>query len=61
MKRRNFLSSLTMMATSTLLSFKPAAAGGPSAKLSYRRVRPTDAAWPEAASWEELNRLSAAI
>jgi len=56
MKRRHFLSSLTMVAASTLPSFKRAAAAAPSSPLSYRRVRATDAAWPEPASWAKLNR-----
>jgi hypothetical protein len=55
MKRRSFLSSLAMTAASTLPSLKPALAGGLLAQLSYRRVRPTDAEWPDAASWAKLN------
>jgi FAD/FMN-containing dehydrogenase len=55
MKRRRFLSSLTLAAAGTLPSLKPASAGGLPAKLSYRRVRPLDAAWPDAASWARLN------
>jgi FAD/FMN-containing dehydrogenase len=55
MKRRRFLSSLALAAAGTLPSLKPASAGGLPAKLSYRRVRPLDAAWPDAASWARLN------
>jgi FAD/FMN-containing dehydrogenase len=55
-KRRNFLSSLALAATSAL---PPALAGGRPAKLIYRRVRPTDAAWPNAASWAKLNETVA--
>lgn len=45
MKRRSFLTSLALTASPGLASTKPA----------YRRVRPTDAAWPNAASWARLN------
>src|SRR5476651_403631 len=55
MKRRKFLSTLAIPAVSALPSLKPAFAGGLSPKLPYRRVRPTDAAWPDAKSWEKLN------
>ena len=44
MKRREFLSSLAV-----------AAAGIAPAQTLYRRVRPLDAAWPDAASWSRLN------
>jgi FAD/FMN-containing dehydrogenase len=54
-KRRNFLSSLAIAAAGILPSLQPAWAGGKPANLSYRRVRPTDAAWPNAASWAKLN------
>lgn len=56
MKRRSFLSSLTMAAASTLPSLQSASAAGSTTKLSYRRVRPTDAAWPDATSWAQLNQ-----
>jgi FAD/FMN-containing dehydrogenase len=55
MKRRNFLASLAMAAATTLPPLKLALGAGLSAKLSYRRMRPTDAAWPDAASWAKLN------
>lgn len=55
MKRRNFLSSLAMAAATTLPPLKLALGAGLSVKLPYRRVRPTDAAWPDAASWAKLN------
>jgi FAD/FMN-containing dehydrogenase len=42
-----------MAAASTLPSPEPALAG-PTA-LHYRRVRPMDAGWPDAASWAQLN------
>jgi len=54
MKRRRFLSTCAMAAASTLTppSIRAATAA---ATLRYRRVRPTDAAWPNAASWARLN------
>jgi len=55
MKRRNFLSSLALAAAGTLPALEPAAAGVRPPALPYRRVRPTDAAWPDAASWARLN------
>ncbi|MGZ5200379.1 MAG: FAD-binding protein [Telluria sp.] len=55
MKRRNFLSSLALAVAGPLPSAKPAYGAGLSANLPYRRVRPTDAAWPNAASWARLN------
>jgi len=41
--------------TSTAPSTSPAPAAPP-ARLSSRRVRPSDPEWPDAASWERLNR-----
>lgn len=55
MKRRDFLSSLAVAAASTLPPVIPVSVAGRPAKLSYRRVRPTDAAWPDAAKWAKLN------
>jgi FAD/FMN-containing dehydrogenase len=55
MKRRSFLSSLAMAAASTLPPVTTALAGSAPAKPTYRRVRPADAAWPDAASWASLN------
>lgn len=46
-----------MAAAGTLPSPEPALAGGRSTKLTYRRVRPTDAAWPNAARWARLNGI----
>lgn len=47
MQRRHFLSSLAAVAL-------PIGAAQP-ATLPYRRVRPADAAWPDAANWARLN------
>ena len=55
MKRRNFLSSLAMAAATTLPPLKLAFGSSLSAKLPYRRVRPTDLAWPSATKWAKLN------
>jgi hypothetical protein len=44
-----------MTAASTLPSLPPASAAGGKSSFSYRRVRPADAAWPNAASWARLN------
>lgn len=55
MKRRDFLSSLAVAAAGTLPTLGAASAGSAPAKAVYRRVRPLDAAWPNAASWARLN------
>jgi FAD/FMN-containing dehydrogenase len=58
LKRRSFLSSLAAAATAaagTLPPWMAAKSGSAPAKLVYRRVRPLDAAWPNAASWARLN------
>ena len=55
MKRRNFLSSLAMAAATTLPPLKLAFGSSLSAKLPYRRVRPTDLAWPSTTKWAKLN------
>jgi FAD/FMN-containing dehydrogenase len=44
-----------MAAASTLPSLAPASSAGGTTSLCYRRVRPTDDAWPNAASWAKLN------
>jgi FAD/FMN-containing dehydrogenase len=54
-KRRDFLSSLAVAAASTLPPLEPALAASRPPKLAYRRVRPLDAAWPDAASWARLS------
>jgi FAD/FMN-containing dehydrogenase len=48
MKRRTFLSSLAIAAAGATPPSAPA-------KVAWRRVRPADAAWPQAASWTRLN------
>ena len=55
MKRREFLSSLAAAAAGTLPPLNAAAASIAPGKVVYRRVRPTDAAWPDAARWSRLN------
>jgi FAD/FMN-containing dehydrogenase len=55
MDRRNFLAYAGMLPFLTLVSAPGSAAengaGGP-----FRRVRPSDAGWPNAATWEKLNK-----
>lgn len=55
MKRRNFVRSIATVVASTSIPFKFARAAGLSEKLIYRRVRPTDLAWPDIVSWNKLN------
>ena len=55
MKRRIFLSSLASAAATALAPSTRAQGTGISGSLSYRRVRPTDASWPNPASWAKLN------
>jgi FAD/FMN-containing dehydrogenase len=61
LKRRDFLSSLAAAAAAcasaagTLPSLNAASTGSASSRSIYRRVRPLDAAWPDAASWSRLN------
>jgi hypothetical protein len=55
LKRREFLSSLAVAAAGTLPSLNAAAASIAPGRSVYRRVRPTDAAWPDAVSWSRLN------
>jgi FAD/FMN-containing dehydrogenase len=59
MKRRNFLSSLVTAAASTLTPLQLAHGDALAGKPAYRRVRPLDAAWPNAASWATLNEAVA--
>jgi hypothetical protein len=53
MKRRTFLSSLAIGAGALPLN-NVAHAAQPQVQPAYRRVRPTDAAWPSAAQWAAL-------
>ena len=55
MKRRAFLSSLAVAAAGKLPALDAASAASMPSQLTWRRVRPTDAAWPSAASWSRLN------
>ena len=54
MQRRSLLSYTGMIAFGATLAEPPAAAtSGPA---QFRRVRPSDPAWPSAATWETLNQ-----
>jgi len=54
LKRRDFLSSLAVAAAGTLPSLNAASVCIAPTESIYRRVRPSDAAWPSAASWTRL-------
>ncbi|MGC1407955.1 MAG: FAD-binding oxidoreductase [Acetobacteraceae bacterium] len=54
MQRRSLLTSAGMFAFGATLT-EPAAAAM-SGQAQFRRVRPSDPAWPSTASWETLNR-----
>jgi FAD/FMN-containing dehydrogenase len=54
MHRRNLLTCAGMIAFEATVT-KPAAAAA-SGPAQFRRVRPSDPAWPSAATWETLNR-----
>jgi hypothetical protein len=54
MQRRSLLSYAGMIAFGASLAEPPAAAASGPAR--FRRVRPSDPAWPSAATWETLNQ-----
>jgi FAD/FMN-containing dehydrogenase len=53
MQRRSLLTYAGMIAFGASLAEPPSATSGPA---QFRRVRPSDPAWPSAVSWETLNR-----
>jgi FAD/FMN-containing dehydrogenase len=53
-KRRNFLSTLVLAASAAAQPSRAVPGRAPAKKISYRRVRPADAAWPSSASWTRL-------
>src|ERR1700676_2715764 len=55
MRRRTFLKGLTVGFLQSIL-WKEVSLGAVLGRASSRRVRPSDAAWPRAASWRELEQ-----
>ena len=56
MTRKDFLKRLAALPIlSAIWRYLPARASDVSSSLPVRRVRPSDAAWPDEASWEKLN------
>src|SRR5258706_13129465 len=57
MQRRKLLKSIAALAMQPFAwkVFPALAAAGAKARAVLRRVRPSDAAWPDAASWQALN------
>jgi FAD/FMN-containing dehydrogenase len=56
MKRRNMLASASVILFAHGVTRGVTAASADCAASTYRRVRPSDAAWPDAASWGKLNQ-----
>jgi FAD/FMN-containing dehydrogenase len=54
MNRRSWLVRAGMTALASI--FAPACAPSPTSGAPFRRVRPGDPSWPDAGSWERLNR-----
>ena len=58
MTRKSFLKRLAALPVlSAIWRYLPAEAVDASPLLPVRRVRPSDAAWPDPASWEKLNQM----
>jgi FAD/FMN-containing dehydrogenase len=58
MTRKSFLKRLAALPIlSAIWRYLPAQASDVSSSLPLRRVRPSDAAWPDAASWEKLKQV----
>ena len=56
MKRRSFLKGTAIPLFSSVLRYLPTSMRAALASSTVRRVRPSDSAWPTAASWEKLKQ-----